>query len=135
MNIYLKEGRIETESKDCAVIALAYAFDIDYEVAHKICKDGGRKDNDGFSLHNIFRLREKDFRQFTFKSGDSRVVTRYGRPKMSAGRFRDNYKEGVYIVGVGGHYFTLIDGVIFNNGNDRKKVAYYYKVSKPLKYL
>lgn len=43
-NEYLREGRIPTEKKDCSVIALSYAFNIDYSVAHLICKRKGRKD-------------------------------------------------------------------------------------------
>lgn len=128
-NEYLKEGRITTEKLDCTVIALSYAFNIDYSVAHSICKRNGRKDGCRFSLKDVFDLKINESKVYKFKENDKRTVTFHGRPKMTVGKFRDLYKEGIFIVRVGGHIFTIINGVIFNNDNDKSIVADYYYIT------
>lgn len=127
MNTYLKDGRLPSEKNDCTVIALSYAFNIDYLVAHKLCKDAGRIDKHGFHLRDVLNV-SKNKKSRTFLG---RRVGYHGRPKMTVGRFKDNHKAGIYILRVGGHIFAMIDGVIFNQHNMKDKISYYYYISKP----
>ena len=123
-NIYLKDGRIPTESKDCSVIALSYAFNIDYSNAHDICKKAGRKNNRPFSLFKVFGFHKMTNGRII----NGKTVIYNFRPKMTVGRFRNTYNKGTYIIRVAGHIFTIIDGVIFNNLNDRRIVSFYYEI-------
>lgn len=135
MNVYLKEGRLPTESNDCSVIALAYACDLDYKDAHSVCKKRGRKNNKGFSLVNVFRhdngysLKEKEFKLFVI-ADKKFTVTYYGRPKMSVGKFKKHNPVGTFIIRVGGHLFCMKDGEVLNQTNDRDKISYYHKINK-----
>lgn len=135
-NEYLKEGRLPTEKKDCTVIALSYACDLDYNKAHEICKKNGRIDGKGFTLSKVFRdpisnrlLNEMEFRQFEL-DGKKFVVTLYPRPKMSVGKFKIKNPTGIFLIRVGGHVFCMKDGVVFNQSNDNDKISYYHKVVK-----
>lgn len=135
MNSYLKDGRHAHEKNDCSVIAFSYACDLDYADAHNICKGKGREDKKGFCLKNVFCtekgyfLKEKEFKQYVF-SEKKFVITFYGRPKMSVGKFRKTNPTGTFIVRVGGHLFCMKDGVIFNQSNENDKISYYHKVIK-----
>jgi len=133
-NIYLKDGRHAHEKNDCSVIAFSYACDLDYKDAHDICKRIGREDKKGFSLTEVFHnnghfLKEKEFKQFEF-AGKKFVITYYGRPKMSVGKFQKANPLGTFIIRVGGHLFCMKDGIIFNQSNVKDKISYYHKVVK-----
>ena len=133
-NVYLKDGRPQEEQKDCGVIALAYACDIDYKVAHAICKKAGRKDGHGMDARSIFKkkgkyLGHKEFSKFTI-DGKEFLVTCYGRPGMTVKRFCETFKAGTYYVRVGGHICTVKDGIALNQNNLRQKVSFYFKIVK-----
>lgn len=133
-NTYLKDGRHAHEKNDCSVIAFSYACDLNYADAHALCKGRGRKDGCGFSLREVFHkggyfLKEREFKLFEF-GGKKFVITYYGRPKMSVGKFQKANPIGTFIVRVGGHLFCMKDGIIFNQSNLNDKVSYYHKVVK-----
>lgn len=126
-NTYLKEGRSPDNRNDCSVIALAYAFDLPYQKAYDICKKAGRKHNEGFHLWNVLKVnRHKKSKQIF-----GRRVGWHDRPKSTVGKFQKRHPKGIYIIRVGGHIFTMIDGVIFNQYRKTSIISYYYYVSKP----
>ena len=125
-NSYTGEGRYWFERNDCSVIALAYAFDISYLEAHDICAKAGRKDCNGFSLRHVLKVNtHKKSRQLF-----GRRVGYHDRPGMTVGRFQKKHPKGIYICRVGGHIFTMVDGVIKNQRNLRDIISYYFYVSK-----
>lgn len=125
-NSYRGEGRYWFERNDCSVIAFAYAFDIPYLRAHGMCAEAGRKDCHGFSLHHVLKVSvHKKSKQLL-----GRRVGYHGRPKMTVGRFQKKHPEGIYIIRVGRHIFTMIDGKCFNQTNMKSVVSYYYYISK-----
>lgn len=127
MNVYLKDGRSPDNRNDCSVIALAYAFDIPYQKAYDLCKKAGRIHNKGFDLSDVLKVGwRKKSRQFL-----GRRVGYHKRPRMTVGRFQKRHPEGIYIIRVGGHIFTMIDGVMLNQWNKRDIISFYYYVSKP----
>jgi hypothetical protein len=127
MNVYLKDGRSSDNTNDCIVIALAYAFDLDYPTAYNMCKKAGRVHNKGFSLRDVLRVNQfKKSRQLM-----GRRVGYHGRPGMTVGRFQKTHTNGIYIIRVGGHIFTMIDGNVLNQTNPRDKISFYYYISKP----
>ena len=126
-NSYSGEGRYWFERNDCSVIALAYAFDIPYLKAHEMCADAGRKDCNGFSLRSLLKVNAtKRSRQVM-----GRRVGYHDRPGMTVGRFQRKHQKGIYIIRVGGHIFTMIDGKLLNQHSSRDIISYYYYVSSP----
>ena len=132
MNLYLKEGRIETEKNDCSVIALSYAFNIDYSYAHSYCKEHGRKDGHGYTLSKILKSKKRDYKILTVNNVKKKVI-HFPRPNMTVKSFKKLYCEGIYIirvsVGTNNHLFTMIDGVVFNNINDNKRIINYFYIT------
>lgn len=126
-NSFSGDGRHWFERNDCSVIAFAYAFDLPYEKAHSICKKAGRIDCHGFNLSDVLRVnKHKKSRQFL-----GRRVGYHGRPKKTVGRFQKSHPKGIYIIRVGNHIFTMIDGNCLNQNNVKDIISYYYYVSKP----
>lgn len=39
------------------------------------------------------------------------------------------HPKGVFIVRVAGHLFTVKDGVVYNNKNERRRVTCYFRVT------
>lgn len=125
-NSYKGENRYWFERNDCSVIALAYAFDIPYPTAHSLCAKAGRKDCNGFSLESLFIVKRKKHKIMM-----GRRIGYHGRPKATVGKFQKNHSEGIYIIRVGNHIFTMIDGVLLNQSNKNDIISYYYYISKP----
>lgn len=133
-NEYLKENRIPTEKKDCSVIALSYACDLDYMVAHEICEKLGRKNGKGFSLCHVFAygpdkkfLKFNDFRKYTFDKKDF-TVSHYDSPHMTIERFRKKNPSGVFILNTSKHTFCLKNGEILNQLNLNARIKSYYRI-------
>lgn len=126
MNIFVGKGeRLSHEKKDCSVIAIATAFNLEYGKAHAICKKAGRKDNKGFYLATVFRLKNR--KSCTFLG---RRVSNRNRPGMSVEKFKLTHPLGTFILWVRGHVCTLIDGNLINQTNLKQHVLKYYKIGK-----
>lgn len=130
-NVYLKSGRYVNERLDCTVIALSYAFELDYSYAHRLCKEKGRKDGHTFSLDKVLGSK-KDYEYFVFKPREGRYVKYFGRPRMRVDTFRKTHPKGTYIIRISGHAFTIIDGVIYNNNRDKCIVKSYWCIKKEI---
>ena len=121
------------EKNDCFVRALASATGVDYDTSHKFSKDYfGRKDKKGvyFTSGTIEPL-EKDGLDIGNKSFDFKVLGKgrvtnayklYGemvyRQKTVKSFIKDNPK-GTFIVGVSGHVFTIQDGTLIDNADEK----------------
>lgn len=126
-NCFIGKGtRHSFEKSDCSVIALSYALDIEYSVAHAICKKNGRIDNKGFNLRWVFNVNiSKKSRQFM-----GRRIGYHTNKHITLQRFIKSHQEGTYIICVNHHYCCLIDGKLFNQWNKNARVKYYFYVSK-----
>jgi hypothetical protein len=121
------------EKNDCFVRALASATEVNYDVAHKFTKDYfGRANGKGvyFTGATINPLEEKGLslgnKDFDFKVLNKMRITNgyklYGemvyRQKTVKSFIKDNPK-GTYIVGVAGHAFTIKDGTLIDNADEK----------------
>ena len=130
------------ELNDCVVRAMAVAFDISYEKAHRICKlDYNRQDRDGvrgFALKlsiwdaGIYldkRIkflgdkptgRESYPRMFTYyRNWDPhRQAYKIDVRCMTVGTFLKKYPKGTYLMVVTNHAFVIKDGVVIGNEDD-----------------
>lgn len=123
----------KNEKNDCFVRALASATDVNYDVAHTFTKDYfGRADGRGvyFTGATIDPLEESGLslgsKDFDFKVlGKMRITNAYKlygkivyRQKTVKSFIKDNPK-GTYIVGVAGHAFTIKDGTLIDNADEK----------------
>ena len=121
------------EKNDCFVRALASATEVNYDVAHKFTKDYfGRANGKGvyFTGATINPLEDKGLsignKDFDFKVLNKMRITNgyklYGemvyRQKTVKSFIKDNPK-GTYIVGVAGHAFTIKDGTLIDNADEK----------------
>ena len=139
---YEESELAKTEKSDCVVRALASAYDLPYEVAHKFVKERfKRKDKRGTANFNskmntigekkepingkvLNILGEKLSIGYTmsFKVKEKGCLV---KKRMTVGRFSKQNPKGTYIMMVRGHAFTIKDGVVIGNVNDAKKLKTY----------
>jgi hypothetical protein len=102
------------EKNDCTVRAYSLAFDIPYYQAHKELKDFGRKDRHGTKAQRFFE-------------GKGITVTAH---KGTVKRFLKEHSEGVYIVRIRHHVFTVKSGKVFDTFFDYEgaRVTWFIKV-------
>ena len=148
-NGYAVSGSIlaQGEKNDCAVRAVANAFDIGYNVAHKWCADTfNRKPRKGTKLMNstlkgitdvefpiengaqLDLFNELTSNQFTIKHiGDcpkrgGKLINRKYKHKPVAytvKTFMQKYTKGTYLLLVNKHALVVKDGVVVDNSNYR----------------
>ena len=130
MNTYLGEGRMPSEKNDCTVISLSYAFDLPYEIAHKICKSCGRKDKGRFYLNKVFRIQERRRIVKRKLAGNKYEIIFYPRPHMTIKSFIKSRPSGKFICTVANHSFCIKDSVIFNQRNENQIIKYLFEIVK-----
>lgn len=128
-NSYSGDDRYWFERNDCSVIAIAYAFDIPYLKAHELCAKYGRKDCNGFDPLQALKVNKykKSRQMFGCRVGY------HGRPKMTVGRFQIKHPTGTFLIRVGGHVFTMIDGKLFNQSGTKDIISYYCRITATAK--
>ena len=114
----------QSERADCVVRAIASAYDLPYDRAHKwVATTFGRKPKRGtygFST-GMNSMSDKGTRlnykkAKTIDSVD--LTTRGGQSKMTVGTFAKLYDKGTYIIRVTRHAFTIKDGSVVGNPTD-----------------
>jgi hypothetical protein len=141
----------KSETNDCVVRAIASAFDIEYDKAHKfVAEKFGRKPKQGtfgfgIGMNKIaeerIRIGRKcikpvgkkiDSLQFHSLSYDVKVKGQKVSRQMTVGTFITKNPKGTYVVTVKGHAFTIKDGVVMGNPSDavqkRKRMIMAWKV-------
>lgn len=125
---YSDSSLAKSETKDCVVRAVASAFDLEYDKAHKWVATTFNRQNKkgtyGFPTgmnkisDNKSRLNYKRTKTIESKY----LTTNKGKSRMSVGTFAKEYDKGTYIIRVTGHAFTIKDGVVIGNPEDSSKV-------------
>lgn len=120
------------EKNDCTVYAIATAFDLDYDSAHKEVSDRmQRQEGQGVKKTNVVQA----LTEGTTING--KTVTRvikspsktykvYGNTiprQLRLSSFAKENKEGTYVILTRGHALTLKDGVFLDNKNETKTRA------------
>lgn len=133
MSLVGKESLIAAgEENDCTVYAVATAFEMEYDAAHKEVADRmKRQEGEGVSRKNILEALEEG----TVLNG--KTVTRviktptkvykvYGNTvprQIRLSSFVKDYPEGTYLILTRGHALTLKDGVLMDNRKQTKARA------------
>lgn len=116
------------ERRDCVVRAIASAFDIQYDKAHKWVADTfNRKPKKGtYGFPQGMNKMSDDKTRMNYKRTKTidpkHLTTNNGKSKMSVGTFAKLYNKGTYILRVTGHAFTIKDGSVIGNPNDANQV-------------
>jgi hypothetical protein len=121
---YSESTLAKSERADCVVRAIASAYDIHYDKAHKWVADTfkrkPKKGTFGFPI-GMNRMSENNTR-FNYKRTktiDAKyLTTNKGKSKMTVGTFAKEYNIGTYIIRVDRHAFTIKDGSVIGNPND-----------------
>jgi hypothetical protein len=127
----------KSETNDCVVRAIASAFDLEYDRAHKFVADTfGRKPRQGTfgfgpGMNKIAEDRTRIGRKcvkpmgtkaehssFRSLSYDVKVKGVKTSRQMTVGTFISKYPLGTYVVTVKRHAFTIKDGVVIGNRED-----------------
>ena len=118
----------KSENKDCVVRAIASAYDLHYDKAHKWVADTfmrkPKKGTYGFSIGmDKMSTNNTRFNYKKTKTIDPKyLTTNNGKSKMSVGTFVKEYDKGTYIIRVARHAFTIKDGSVIGNPEDATKL-------------
>jgi hypothetical protein len=129
---YSDSSIAKTETNDCAVRAIASAFEMHYDEAHQFVKvKFGRENRKGtrFFVGGMRRMVEdkveingKSFDNMGDTLGrmkyDVKVKGQIVKRNMTTGTFIKKYPVGKYLVVVRGHAFSIIDGQVVGNTGD-----------------
>ena len=125
---YSDSALAKSERGDCVVRAVASAYDIHYDKAHKWVADNfkrkPKKGTYGFPIGmNKMSDNKTRFNYKRTKTIDPKfLTTNNGKSKMTVGTFVKEYDKGTYIVRVSGHAFTIKDGSVIGNPNDAEQI-------------
>lgn len=105
------KSRRPRQKNDCTVRALALARRIPYDDAYDILKAAGRVSNGGFHFKE-WMADQAWASPISFRAGK-------GRPRMNPATFVAAYREGVFICAVARHVFVVIDGIVYDDYENR----------------
>lgn len=130
----------KNETNDCVVMAIASAFEIEYDRAHSFVKETFfRKDRKGTynfigGMNKIARERTRIGRKTCNPIGKLSIAGSYysldyevkvkgqkATRKMTVGTFIRKNPIGTFVICVRSHAFTIKDGVVMGNIEDSKK--------------
>lgn len=128
---FKRDRTMMNENRDCVVVAVATAFQVSYQEAHKFCK---RK------LNRPNRRGVKAFRSGSLERylpHGSVVKTKFKdagkKHNITVGKFCQRYPKGRFIVLVNGHALTVVDGVCHDHTDKpRRHVEVVFEVVGPL---
>ncbi len=128
----------KSERRDCVVRAVASAYNINYDKAHRwVATTFNRKPKRGTygfptGMDRLSDTKSRLNRKLTKKIDPKFLTTGGGKSKMTVGTFVKEYDKGTYILRVTGHAFTIKDGSVIGNPNDatqlRKVVKNAWKI-------
>lgn len=125
---YSESTIAKSETRDCVVRAIASAYDLHYDKAHKWVADTfmrkPKKGTYGFPIGmDKMSINNTRFNYKKTKTIDSKyLTTNNGKSKMSVGTFVKEYDKGTYIIRVDRHAFTIKDGSVIGNPEDAIKL-------------
>jgi len=120
------EGVGVSQRRDCTTRATAKAFNMSYEEAEILMQKHGKRPNFGFPYD--------DFIYTEFESAKHTTGTLYGRffvrrinymktkRSMTAATFAKRHQKGTYILLSANHVAALIDGIIYDTWDSKKKI-------------
>lgn len=125
---YSDSALAKSERADCVVRAVASAYDMPYDKAHKWVSETFnrqmRRGTRGFpqGMDKMSYSATRLNRKLTRKIDAKYLTTNGGKSQMSVGTFAKEYNKGTYIIRVTGHAFTIKDGSVIGNREDSNKI-------------
>lgn len=117
----------KSEKRDCVVRAIASAYDLEYDKAHKwVATTFSRKPKCGtygfpLGMNRMSQNGDKLNRKVVKTLTQSDLKGR-GIGNMTVGQFVKLYDKGTYILRVPNHAFTIKDGVVIGNPDDSVRI-------------
>jgi hypothetical protein len=113
------------EKNDCGVTAIAIATGIGYDKAHKVLSSVGRKPRRGIS----FNMLKDAIEAVTGKRPTFETILKPNGSRYTGVTIGKALPKGKYVLLFGGHAAALVDGVIedWTDGR-RKRILGYFKV-------
>ncbi len=118
----------KSEKSDCVVRAIASAYELEYDRAHKwVAITFGRQNGKGTrgflqGMNSMSDSGKRLNRKLCRKISESHLTTNGGKSKMTVGTFVKQYDRGTYIIVVTGHAFTIKSGAVIGNREDSDKI-------------
>lgn len=105
---------------DCAVRAVAAALGIEWEPAYTMICANGFSMCDMPSSDSVWgaTLRQHGFKREAVPNECPECYT--------AEQFCDDHRNGVYVLGFGGHVACAIDGNLYDSSDSSKEIVQYY---------
>lgn len=125
---YSDSALAKSETRDCVVRAVASAYDIQYDKAHKwVATTFNRKPRKGtygfpIGMNKMATNKTRMNYKSTKTIDPKHLTTNNGKSKMTVGTFVKLYDKGTYILRVSGHAFTIKDGTVIGNPNDADQI-------------
>lgn len=114
----------KSERRDCVVRAIASAYNLEYDKAHKWVKETfNRQDKRGTygfpqGMNKMSDTKTRLNRKVVKTIESAHLKTNGGKSQMTVGTFAKEYDKGTYIIRVTGHAFTIKDGSVIGNPDD-----------------
>ena len=118
------------ESKDCAVVAVAFACRVPYQVAHLALKANGRRSRDG----TMFHITSAAVQDLGFKVEALENIRQKNGCRYTPKTIGEKLKRGYYLCRVANHIFAVVNGKVMDWTEGRShRINFIYRVSKPRK--
>ena len=104
---------------DCAVRAVSKALDVDWETAYLMLTANGYQMGDMPSSDAVWGsvLRQNGFYRKAIPNSCPDCYT--------AEDFARDYRQGIYVLGFGGHVATVVDGNLYDSWDSSKEIPQY----------
>lgn len=119
MWVYYQPNPCGRSVKDCAVRAITLALNVDWDTAYDILATNGRKMCDMPDSDSVWGavLRMHGFRK--------EIVPNTCPTCYTVKQFAYDNPEGIFIIGLGGHVTTVVDGIIYDSWNTSNEIPIY----------
>ena len=127
------------ENKDCAVRAVAAAFDVSYDQAHEFAqlqwsRKRGRGTNTPAIIKTMDEISTENKSLFGKKSKQAKVINEYAtkngvvKCKSKLSTFANKNRTGTYYVLVRSHATVVKDGIVLDSHSPGATVKYAWKI-------
>ena len=109
---------------DCAIRAVAKALDVDWETAYIMLALNGLAMGDMLNADAVWGsvLRQNGFNRKSIPNSCPDCYT--------AEDFCRDHPEGIFVLGLGGHVATVIDGVLYDTWDSTNEIPQFYWFKK-----
>lgn len=133
------KSKANGENNDCAVKAVAAAFDVSYDQAHDFAQSQwrrrcGSRTNINSIIQTMAKISNPKYELFGKVSKQAKVINEYQtkkgvvKCKSKLSTFANKNRTGTYYVLVSGHATVVKDGIVLDNYAPGSTVKYAWKI-------